>query len=1139
MERSAADVGGEPLKPTTSDEASQAVTFIRDEPAEEDFFQTHSRVAQAVAETIKSNPHVRVVGLLGAWGSGKSTVVRHLSSALAPAGADSKFHVFSYDAWLHQSDPVRRSFLESLLRDLLNEDLTTQADWSARLRELNGRVEDTDILEAPSLTPDAVWMILSIIPVPLGAALIDLDTIKDAFGSDTTKAGIWTFWCAIVLVLLPLWVWATRYLMRRPWGQEKLSSKAFWRQGEDGHVESLLPLFMRQPIRRQTTRTFRSPEPTSIEFGETFNNLMKDVAANGKRMVFVIDNLDRVAENEALQMWATIRGFFLSCPNQQSQETAPHHPVVILPVDTTAIERMFGLTSDPVTAKTLATSFINKTFDVTFQVTQPVMSDWRNFLEQQLRASLRGSISEDLPFATARFFEHWLGSRKDPVTPREINKLINRIAALVLQWSGENIDQEMISYYAVFQDSVDDNIHDFISKPALDVSRRMPDWKRQLAALHFGVPLDKAAQVLTEEPLREAVANLDAKVFESLRDVPGFGETFERLTARLHDSVSEGSDSFAAIANAAILLAGDTGEPATWRNEAWRNLREAYYRVTSLGQITADLSDRVFIFVPHLPADEVDRFVEITAVLLEQALSDEELSVAGLNAAKAAADRLVAIAAERGAPRPTFTIDGDAAFFVARFAAVCDQTNLWPQVRANSPADEVQEALTALFDQPPAFFQIPKVIWRLAHVRGADVLDDVIDWEPLITRAGEVIRRATAAPNPAPSALETLGLLIGTQKAARDALVAVIDEGQIQRHLNEAYASKQRATLANATALLVWRGGDFSAPPGTSWSQILREDVSFLELLYSRLRYFVGLETLELIWVSYDRASSSQHLLGKLIRHVIEKGDLGTIPLRSIMQDLRKYLRPIPWRLHRSFLALLEGYGPFWTRLEEVPLSHDLHEAAKLIARKGPEQAERARAAVSGRVSEASAEAWTAAIRSGSEPFLLATEFLEKGAVRLGVRSALHDALRDETGTICAPSERESRRRWFRLSQLLTPQAEKSAFRAVREAVLKVGGVPALLAVLKSGGLEFLRGAGFEEKPDESVRQIVLPLLRTKEGREWLKHTAIEVRAWISSSSQNTKKEVANRLGQVAKRSGDEAKFSVDVLSESWKVKPK
>ena len=92
---------------------------------------------------------------------------------------------------------------------------------------------------------------------------------------------------------------------------------------------------------------------------------MDEVAAPGRRFIFVIDNLDRLPEAQSVELWANIRSFFLgSTPGSNL-------PTIILPIDEKAIRRMYRAAhDDDKTAASLAKSFMEKTFDLTFRVTQ-------------------------------------------------------------------------------------------------------------------------------------------------------------------------------------------------------------------------------------------------------------------------------------------------------------------------------------------------------------------------------------------------------------------------------------------------------------------------------------------------------------------------------------------------------------------------------------------------------------------------------------------------------------------------------------------------------------------------------------------------------------------------------------------------
>lgn len=76
----------------------------------------------------------RIIGLEGAWGSGKSNVVLLLEKELGE-----QYRFFTYDAWANQEDLQRRSILE-----LLTEYLKKNLEWE---REERGKVNLDELLQ--------------------------------------------------------------------------------------------------------------------------------------------------------------------------------------------------------------------------------------------------------------------------------------------------------------------------------------------------------------------------------------------------------------------------------------------------------------------------------------------------------------------------------------------------------------------------------------------------------------------------------------------------------------------------------------------------------------------------------------------------------------------------------------------------------------------------------------------------------------------------------------------------------------------------------------------------------------------------------------------------------------------------------
>ena len=118
--------------------------FISNLPCGEDYTEGKSqeRLAVAIAEHIIStdskdeNQLSRIIGLKGDWGTGKSNVIKILdkpNEKLQEEHAVLKqikngYHIFEYDAWGHQEDLQRRSFLETLTSKLMEEGFLSESE---------------------------------------------------------------------------------------------------------------------------------------------------------------------------------------------------------------------------------------------------------------------------------------------------------------------------------------------------------------------------------------------------------------------------------------------------------------------------------------------------------------------------------------------------------------------------------------------------------------------------------------------------------------------------------------------------------------------------------------------------------------------------------------------------------------------------------------------------------------------------------------------------------------------------------------------------------------------------------------------------------------------------------------------------
>jgi hypothetical protein len=483
--------------------------FLSDEAANEDFFGSHNRVADSIVPVLDSG-QAKIIGLLGPWGSGKSTVLKLVEKKLSGKDANDKTTYFFYfDAWLHQNDPPRRSFLETFVQFLVSQKLTVFTDWQHDFDRLNRRAEEHDITTTPTLTASGKIVILALLLFPIGLQLISKLWLGEkisvfGFEFEVIHLGILFLIAPILAGILAYIIWRPTLL---PW------RKIFWTRNNwvgNDYGSTIFSLFVNKSVDRVKNRIIRTPDPTAIEFQEVFRKLMTAVSAKDRKYVFIIDNLDRIPEVEAITVWSTIRSFFIEDGKFGKQlGTDSKIPTVILPLDPGAVRRMYDTGQDTARADELARSFFDKTFDLTFRISPPVQSGWQDYFAEKMREVLQGITDQEI-YTAVKLYESYLARvsalrGKRGVTPRNINVLVNDIALLKLQWKSE-IKFATMAYYAINRNEIEQDLENSLITKDPDIGRFDEKWTTGVAAIHYGVPVDRVMQVLIQPDLKASIA---------------------------------------------------------------------------------------------------------------------------------------------------------------------------------------------------------------------------------------------------------------------------------------------------------------------------------------------------------------------------------------------------------------------------------------------------------------------------------------------------------------------------------------------------------------------------------------------------------------------------------------------------------
>ena len=509
--------------------------LLPDSPADADAFGSHERVADSIAEVVQTESGGKAIGLEGGWGAGKSTIVKLVAQKLSKAN-ERAHKIAVFDMWSHQGDPLRRTFLENLIKQVQGFRWVDKERWDRRIDELAKRRREETTRVAPRLTPQGVKFALSLLAVPIGSALLGggLSLLGSQSVSELLRTGLIAFGTA--LALAP----AIYYGCLGVFGCIKRKREG--RTSEEGGWFSELPaLVTGQASTESRTVVSQSPDPTSVEFESVFRELLDEaLEPENRKLLIVVDNLDRVEPSDALSIWSTLQTF-LGHKEYQRPDWIDRLWILI-PYDDKAILRLWDGSGSSANSK-LATSFLDKTFQLRFRVPPLLLSNWREFLNEALQQAFPDHPEEDY-HGVFRAFAIKGGPDTSAPTPRDLKTLVNQVGALHREWQDE-VPLSHLACYVLFQRDCEDVRKALLSNNDVEFLTRIigKDWRGIISALHFGMPVEVARQLLLRIPIQTALAESDGKGLSDLESTHGAG-----FWSVLEDTVPAGATDWNSLA---------------------------------------------------------------------------------------------------------------------------------------------------------------------------------------------------------------------------------------------------------------------------------------------------------------------------------------------------------------------------------------------------------------------------------------------------------------------------------------------------------------------------------------------------------------------------------------------------------------
>lgn len=540
--------------------------LVSDVPSEKDEFGAHQKLADAVSSLILSeNDGGKTIGIEGDWGSGKSTVINLISLKLSQ---DDHNLIFLFDAWAHRDDPLRRTFLESLISQAENKKWVDPGVWGKRRAILGQQLRIERKVINSNLKVWARWFVVSALFVPVGIALLssglNATTSVDNLTASKVVLGLFLTLSPVV-ILLSVFV--------NNWFKQQIKES-------ENEQEDPWSFLVQNSITDTSSQTFQTPNPTSIEFSKAFFDFI-DTALEEKerKVIIVLDNLDRVEADDALNLLSTLQTFL-----QHNNHSLPwlNRLWIIIPYDRAGLEKLWktnqnrnessqvGNLQDRVFESEVAASFIDKRFQIRFEIPPIVLSDWSLFLKRLLKFALPDHAEEEF-HSTYRVYAIFRPNSDNSPTPRELKLFVNQIGTIHRQW-GDAFPLSHIAYYVLAKRRGENVIQKLLTG-----DYRQPQFEAflgteiidSLAAFTFNVEVPLARQLLLAGPVESALRDGNEARLLGLVDSPGFRQVLEGI------HFSEWVDQQAnQLINAVLILAKNMETIAPDAGTKWGITRE-------------------------------------------------------------------------------------------------------------------------------------------------------------------------------------------------------------------------------------------------------------------------------------------------------------------------------------------------------------------------------------------------------------------------------------------------------------------------------------------------------------------------------------------------------------------------------------
>jgi len=364
--------------------------FLEDRPLshDEEARFGHESLADTVVEVIAGCPCPFTIGLYGAWGSGKSTIVNRVAARLS----ERSIPTVVVDVWKYQADELRRVILNECVRQ--GKSLNDAGLFDPAF-EVDERI---DVSISESVSPESRLA----------------EEIREHWAKPNTRLVTVLSLIAATLFLVLLWIIAEAAFAAVAGSVVTVLTLAL------GYAKFVLPYVSPGAVTKSLKR-YEDP----YEFQKLFEDVIADGFKSG-RVLVVFDNIDRVDDRKAVEVLTTLKTF-LECAGTKAVFLVPCDEAAIHQHISSVYDKSPGNADGQIAGAYDAGEFLLKFFNLTMRIPDFLATELESYVADLLaRTEVAALKTPDLAWLIA------LGYRDNP---RQAKRFVNCLVAdyLLLQ----------------------------------------------------------------------------------------------------------------------------------------------------------------------------------------------------------------------------------------------------------------------------------------------------------------------------------------------------------------------------------------------------------------------------------------------------------------------------------------------------------------------------------------------------------------------------------------------------------------------------------------------------------------------------------------------------------------------------------